>query len=165
MNTVGKIIIENNNEDNICYEREYTDKQGNTTVFRSVKIVQEVESYENGIFDTKRRVAFVTIKPATWDKHVSKFTHGATFPWKGKIVVEETLEQEYPTKEAKFNPHSGQTMFHKGLPIYRYNRFTPDVQALDVLLTADKAGAVISKADETSSAEDAIKQALNSTPE
>lgn len=112
----------------------------------NVMVQQRSLSNLSGIGRVSKRVAFVLLpEEAVEMLGLDKLVDGDAFPQEGKIVVHETTEPytwtdkegKKRTQEPKINPSTKEVLTHMGAPIYRNSIFTVDVNASDILLTAD----------------------------
>lgn len=101
--------------------------------FGSIRVDQEITSFEGGFLNRQNRVAFIGGRME--DLQSLGYKEGTTLP--GKIVVIETLEPQYTGHSPKINPETGEELTQSGQAIYRDTKYTENQNVSDQLLSHD----------------------------
>ena len=116
-------------------------------------IVSELEpsvDFSSGVARVlKPRTAAVAFLASDFEKLNGLYVEGRQL--NGKIVIEESTEQKGNAEPMK-NPSTDAILTHGGAPIYRYSRFTTNMDAQDLILARDGANVPQTASADASSA-------------
>jgi hypothetical protein len=91
---------------------------------------------EKGLLSLQRRVAFIRMQVAVAESLIlqGQLKPEKPFPFKGKIVIKESLEEFYPNQVPKINPETGEVIQYHGRDVYRATYFQSGEFAHDELI-------------------------------
>jgi len=91
---------------------------------------------EKGLLALQKRVGFIRMQVAVANSLIAQGQLKAEkpFPFKGKIVIKESLEEFYPNQIQKVNPQTGELITYQGRPVYRATYFQSGESAHDELI-------------------------------
>lgn len=123
-------VAVNSKNQKVFTPNETVSKNGKELGFFIVK--SSSMNMENGFVVERTKSATLTVEVALAEKLGWK--EGTVLP--GKIVTHESFEPFYEGQECKINPDTKAEVLVDGKKVYRQSRYTDDVNAQDVLITA-----------------------------
>lgn len=132
-------IVANSKTGNVVTMKSITDKKtGEIREVGSVMVQSKSLSGLSRLGRVSTRTAFLTLEADALEFLEDYLIDGASLPFDGKIVIEETLKpyikRDGTKQEPKINPSTKEIITYQGKPVYRNTYFTEDLSVKDVFL-------------------------------
>jgi hypothetical protein len=126
-------IVKNSKNDLVFTPNEKASKDGKMLGFYLVETIEL--KMEGGFIKENRVTALLTTEVALASKLAWKEGHEL----EGKIITVESFEPFYEGQPCKINPTSKDAILVDGKKVYRDNKFTADLKAVNSYIVASKA--------------------------
>ncbi len=127
-------VVENSESGEVITLFTKMDKEGVEQTYGRVQIQSVALTLNNGFVSQMKRTAFVTLDSDALELLGDQIKAERPYPMDGKIIVKETLAEQWPGHLPKINPTTGETIEINGHHIYRSTEFTSDLDAQDVIV-------------------------------